>query len=158
MKKLILLVFALVLSLNLFGQIQRQGRQNISDRIPRGEPTENDIAKRDRMIEERKDEFIANFLTTLEADEFQKQIIKQTINSYFVAQKDLYKIKFNHRIDQQAAAKRLKDSHFKELGELISEGDMAKIKEMISGGFDEKEVDKEKKKKRKKKKRKKDKD
>ena len=46
--------------------------------------------------------------------------------------------------------------HFKDLEELISESDMAKIKEMIKGNFDEKEIVKEKRKKKKKKRRKKD--
>ena len=35
------------------------------------EDTEKDIAKHKQMVEERKQEYISNFLTTLEADDFQ---------------------------------------------------------------------------------------
>ncbi|EDP70545.1 hypothetical protein FBALC1_07298 [Flavobacteriales bacterium ALC-1] len=156
MKKTIFIVFAIFLGLNAYSQVGR----NMNDRLPRAqrEPTEKDIARRDRMIKERKDKFIANFLTTLEADDFQKEIIKQHLNSFYDAKVEIFKTKFEHAIDREAAIKKLEDTHFVELTELISKGDMAKIKEMITGGFDEKEVEKEKKKKKKKKKRKRKKD
>lgn len=154
MKKTFFIVFAVLLGLNVYSQ-----SRNMNNRIPRTnrEPTEKDIAKRDRMVKERKDKFIANFLTTLEADDFQKEIIKQYLNSFSDAKIEILKTKFEHSIDRETAIKKLEDTHFVELKELISEGDMAKIKVMITGGFDEKKVEKEKKKKKKKKKRKKDK-
>ncbi|MBC3846610.1 hypothetical protein H8K90_09485 [Winogradskyella echinorum] len=153
MKKSILIVFAILLGLNVYSQIGR----NMNDRIPRTtrEPTEKDIAKRDRMVKERKDKFIANFLTTLEADDFQKEIIKQYLNSFSDAKIAIFKTKFEHTLDREAAIKKLEETHFVELKELISEGDMDKIKVMITGGFDEKEVEKENKKKKKRKKKKK---
>ena len=146
MKKLVLLVFAILMGMNIHAQRQR-GNMN---RIPETnrEPTE----------QERKEEYIDNFLTTLEADEFQKHIIKQNINSFFEAKIVIINAKFEHYLDRIKAIEDLENTHFKELEELISEGDMTKIKEMIKGKFDEKEVVKKKKKKRKNKKRKKDKD
>ena len=65
MKKTVLIFFALVISLNVFSQMQRQGRRAMNN-IPQTnrEPTEQDIAKRKRMIEERKDEYITNFIDT----------------------------------------------------------------------------------------------
>ena len=155
MKKTILLLFTVLFALNV--QAQRRGNSN---RMPQtsSEPTEEQIAKREREMEERKEEYIDNFLTTLEADEFQKHIIKQNINSFFEAKIALFKIPFEHSLDRKTAIENLENTHFKDLEELISESDMDKIKEMIKGGFDEKEVLKDKKEKRKKRKRKKDKD
>jgi hypothetical protein len=155
MKKTLLIVFALIIGLNVFGQ-RRRGNMN---RIPQAnrEPTEQEIANHKRKLEDRKKEYIANFITTLEADDFQKEIIKQYLNSYFEERVKLSKIKFERTFDRDTAIKKLDDSHFIELEELISEADMGKIKEMIKGDFDEKEVKKEKKKKKKRKKRNKDK-
>lgn len=156
MKKIILLVFVLLFGLNIQAQRQR-GRGNMNG-IPQtqSEPSERDIAKRKLEMEERRNEYVDNFLSTLEADEFQKHIIKQNIFSFFEAKVALFKTKFEHELDRQKAIKHLTDTHFKDLEELISEGDMTKIKEMIKGEFKEKEVVKEKK--RKKKRRKKNKD
>lgn len=158
MKKIVLVLFALLFGLNIYAQRQR-GRGNMN-RIPQtqSEPTESEIEKRKLEMEERKDEYINNFLTTLEADEFQKHIIKQKINSFFEAKIAIFKTNYDHSLDRQEAIKKLEDTHFTDLEELISESDMTKIKEMIKGDFKEKEVVKEKKKKRKKKKRKKNKE
>ncbi|WP_405572216.1 hypothetical protein [Winogradskyella sp. Asnod2-B02-A] len=156
MKKLVIIVFAILFGFNLHAQRQR-GNMNGIPQTNR-EPTEQEIAKREREMEERKEEYIDNFLTTLEADEFQKHIIKQNINSFFEAKIAILNTKFEHYLDRVKAIEDLENTHFKDLEELISEADMTKIKEMIKGKFDEKEVAKKKKKKRKNKKKKKDKD
>ncbi|MUU77334.1 hypothetical protein [Winogradskyella endarachnes] len=149
MKKTTLLLFMVLFALSTNAQMRRN-----SNRIPQAssEPTEEQLEKRAREMEERKEEFINNFLTTLEADEFQKHIIKQNINSFFEAKVALFKVKYDHSIDRKNAIENLENNHFKDLEELISDADMAKIKEMIKGKFDEKEVIKEKRKKKKKKK------
>ena len=146
MKKIVLVAFALLLGFSTYGQ---RRRDRMGNPVIQREPTEQDIENYKRKVEERKEEFIANFLTTLEADDFQKEIIKQYLNSYFDEKQKLYKIKYERSFDRQQAVKKLDDTHFKDLEELISKGDMAKIKEMIQGDFDEKEVKKEKKKKKK---------
>ncbi len=156
MKKIVLIIFALFLALNVFGQNQRQ-RNTTNIPQTNNEPTEQQIAKQRREMEDRKDEYIANFITTLEADDFQKEIIKQTISSFFDAKVAFFNIKFEGNLDRQDAMKNLEKSHFKDLKELISKDDMTKINEMISGDFDENEVKKKKKKKNKKKKKKKNK-
>lgn len=152
MKKLVFILFVLLLSIDVSAQIRRN---RPGSQIPQTnrEPTDAEIAKRERMIEERKEAFIANFLTTLEADDFQKEITKQYLNSYFDKKLILLKAQYERSFQREEAIKKLDDSHFKELEELISKNDMEKVKELIKGNFDEKEV----KKKRKKKKRKKDK-
>ena len=161
MKKIVLIIFALFLASNVFGQNQNQNqnqRQRNRSNIPdaNSPPTAQQIAKRQRDMEDRIDEYLTNFLSTLEADEFQKHIIKQNLNSFYDARIELSKTNFEHRLDRKAADKKLEEELFAELEELISESDMTKLKDMIKGVFDEKEVVKEKKKK-KKKKRKKDK-
>ena len=77
------------------------------------EPTEQEIAKHKQMIEKRKNEFIANFLTTLEADDFQKEIIKQNAYSYFDAKMALLKIRYEHSFSRDQALKKLDETHFK---------------------------------------------
>lgn len=146
MKKIVFVAFALLLGFNTYGQGRRD---RMGNPIVQREPTDKDIENYKRKVEERKEEFLANFLTTLEADDFQKEIIKQYLNSYFDEKQKLYKIKYERSFDRQQAVKKLDDSHFKDLEDLISTGDMTKIKEMIQGDFDEQEVKKEKKKKRK---------
>ncbi|MCA0133472.1 hypothetical protein [Winogradskyella alexanderae] len=148
MKKLLFIVLTLVLSTNVYSQVRRDRMGNPQ---VRREPTEQEIEKRQRMIEERKQEYITNFLTTLEADEFQKEIIRQNLNSFYDAKVALLKTPFEHSFDRENAIKQLEKSHFKELKSLISESDMLKIEDMISGEFDEKAVVKEKKKKKKRK-------
>ncbi|WP_299126160.1 hypothetical protein [uncultured Winogradskyella sp.] len=153
MKKTVLIIFALLIGLNVFGQMRRNRNSGIPQTTR--EPSEKDIEKRKRLMEERKDEYIANFISTLEADDFQKEIIKQYLNSYYDAKVALLKIRFEHSLDREKAIKNLDDTHFVDLKELISEGDMEKIKGMIKGEFDENEVVKKKKKEKKRKKKKK---
>ncbi|MDN3493046.1 hypothetical protein [Winogradskyella bathintestinalis] len=145
MKKTILILFAIILGLN----IHAQRRRHMND-IPQTnrEPSEKEIETRERKMNERKQEFIDNFITTLEADEFQKHIVKQHINSFFDERMIILKTRFDHSLDRKNAIENLENTHFKDIEELISEGDMSKIKEMIKGDFDEKEVVKKKKKKR----------
>ena len=148
MKQIVLITFALLLGLNTYAQ----RRDRMGNPVIQKEPTKEEIEKYKRQMEERKEEFITNFLTTLEADDFQKEIIKQYLNSYYDEKKKLMEVQYERSFDRQEAIKKLNESHFKELEELISENDMAKINDMLDGNFDEKEVLKEKRKKRKKKK------
>ena len=152
MKNIILLIFISLLGLSSNAQMQGQMRRNNMNRIPQTqtEPSEQEIAKRKRQMEERKDEYITNFTTTLEGDEFQKEIVKQSLLSFYDEKIAIFKTPFDRAFERQEAIKKLENSHFIELQELISESDMAKIKEMIKGEFDEKEVKKKQKKRRKK--------
>lgn len=134
-------IFTLFISASVFGQISS---------IPRGEPTPQEIEKRKRKVEERREEFIGTFLSTLEADEFQKQIIKQYLDSYVDEKLKLYETKFNRYEEKERAYKNLDKTHFQDLNGMISENDMAAIQSFISGDFDEKKAKKANKKKKKK--------
>lgn len=148
MKNLVIILFTIILGFNVNAQMRRD-----MNRIPqtRSEPTEQEIAKQKRMIEDRKNEFIDNFLTTLEGDEFQKEIVKQHLNTFYDAKLAILKTPFDRSFEREQAVKKLEDNHFLDLKNLISEDDMSKIKEMIRGKFDEKEVKKERKKRKKRK-------
>ena len=152
MNKTVVAIVFLFLSLNVLSQTRRDRMGN--PQVNR-EPTEQEIAKREREIEQRKQEYISNFLTTLEADEFQQVIIRTHLNSYYDAKLAVLKTPFERSLDRANAIKHLENTHFEELKTLISEGDMNKIQDMIEGDFDEKAVKKEKKKKKKKTKKKK---
>ena len=104
MKKIILVLFTLFVGFNVFAQ-----SRNMNNRIPQTsrEPSKQDIEKRDRMVKERKDEFIANFITTLEGDDFQKEIIKQYLYSFYDAKVTIYKTNFNHSLERNQAFKKL---------------------------------------------------
>ena len=149
MKKTVLFLFALFIGLNVFSQRNRN-----MNGIPQTnrQPTEQEIAKRDRLMKERRDEFVANFLSSLEGDDFQKEIVKQHLSSFYEAKLKLYQTPFEHRLDRENEIKKLENTHFTDLKDIISKGDMKKINTMISGGFDEKEYLKKKKKKEKRKK------
>jgi len=155
MKKTVLILFAFIFGLSIHSQSRRRNNSVIPDTSR--EPTEQEIAKREREREERKDEYIDNFLLTLEGDEFQKHITKQNINSFLDARIVILKTPFDHHEDRKKALDNLEESHFKDLKELISESDMTKVTELINGKFNEKEVVESKKEKRKKRKQKKDK-
>lgn len=101
----------------------------------------------ERKLEERKQEYISNFLTTIDADDFQKEIIKQKIDSFFEKKLALLKLPYKRSVELQEAVHNLENTHFKDIEDIISEDTMSKIKEMIQGDFDEKKVKKEKRKK-----------
>jgi hypothetical protein len=146
MKKSILLAIILLGGLSVFSQVRRPNRG-----VPNQpyEPTEREIEKQKQKMEERMDEFINNFLSTLEADEFQKEIVKQSLNSYFEKKGEIFKAQYERSIERIDAVKELDETHFKDIEGLISEDDMGKIKELIKGEFDEKEAKKKRKKKKK---------
>ncbi|OZV68675.1 hypothetical protein [Winogradskyella aurantia] len=147
MKKLVVLI-------TIFSVIQgysqgRRGQNGIAQ--PSREVREKEIEKRQRDMEERKEEYIKTFISTLEADAFQKEIIKQSISSFYDTKLEILKTEYEHRLDRKDALTKLEQTHFKDLENLISEDDMVKIQELVKGNFDEKEVKKKKKKKKKKK-------
>ena len=115
-------------------------------------PNESQKERTERKMEERKQEYIDNFLSTLNADDFQKEIIKQKLISFFDEKIALSKQQYGRNFEYQEAVRKLEDSHFKDIEPMLTEENMAKIKEIIQGDFDEKEVIKEKKKKKDKKK------
>ena len=152
MKKAIVLFFVLLISLPALGQIQnqrlRRGGQNRLG-IPQNQPpsdAQKELMKKKTL--EQRQKFIADFVEKLEADEFQKEIIKSTLNDYTDKLEAFSKIKFESLIERQDAIKAFNAEHFAELKTLISESDMQKINDLIEGKKIEDDDDKKKKKKR----------
>lgn len=112
-------------------------------------PNESQKVRMEQKMEERKQDYINNFLYTLDADEFQKEIIKQKLNSFFDEKIILLKRPYNRSVELQEAITNLENSHFKDIVNMVNEDTMKKIVEMAQGDFNEKEVVKEKRKKRK---------
>jgi hypothetical protein len=136
--------YTVIFSLIAFLSFNKNYSQNVM-------PNESQKERTERKIEERKQEYINNFLSTLKADDFQKEIIRQKLNSFFEEKIALSKQQYNRSFEYQEAVRKLEDNHFKDIEALLTEENMTKIKEMVKGDFDEKEVLKEKKKKKEKK-------
>lgn len=114
-------------------------------------PNESQKVRMEQKMEERKQDYINNFLSTLEADSFQKEIIKQKLSSFFDEKLNVLKRPYKRTVEFQEAVTNLENSHFKDIESMVTEDTMKKIKEMIQGDFNEKEVIKEKKRKKRKK-------
>lgn len=112
-------------------------------------PNESQKQRAEKKMEERKQEYIANFLSTLNVDAFQKEIIKQKLNTFFERKIELLKLPYKRSVELQEAITKLENSHFKDIEEMVTEDTMNKIIEMVQGDFNEKEVIKEKKRKKK---------
>lgn len=112
-------------------------------------PNESQKERFAQKMEERKQEYISNFLYTLDADEFQKEIIKQKLITFFDEKMVIMKTPFKRTIEFDEAVRKLENSHFNDIENMVTEDTMKKIIEMAQGDFNEKEVVKEKRKKRK---------
>lgn len=157
MKNILILVFTLLLTVPAFGQFQnqqqRRGAEPLRNRIPNQPPTETQKENMLKKIEDKKQEFITDFINKLEADEFQKEIIKQTIDDYFTKKIELLSFPFSSILERTEALNVFDKNHFTELKFLISENDMKKIMNMTKGNISDEDDDEDKKKKKKKKRR-----
>ena len=152
MKKLFTFILLFLVISSTFAQFGRRGRQRNMNRIPQNtQPTEAQIEARKKEMDERRAEYVANFIKTLEAGEFEKEIIKQKLDSYYTELKTFYEIKFESQAERKDALEKMTKKHFEELEPLISESDTQKIHNFTKGKFEEK---KEKKKKKRRKRRK----
>ncbi len=154
MKKAIILVLTLLMTASVSAQFMGQ-RQNRFNRQPQAPPSESQKEAAEKRALERRQEFVVNFLSTLEADEFQKEIAKQAIDDYFVKITEFTKILFGSSAERKDAFDMFKREHFRELKSLMSDSDNKKLDDFLNGDFEENEV---KKKRRKNRKRKKDND
>lgn len=114
---------------------------------------EKQQAEFEKKAKEELDSRIQIFTADLKVDDFQKEIIKQKLESYYEAQKKILmdvSLKYYERDEQLSA---LKNSHFSDIGEMISDETMAQIQSFIvDAGTSLKAKKKKEKKKNKKKK------
>lgn len=97
--------------------------------------TTDDVQKQQeefvKKLEADQEERTNLFVSQLKADDFQKEIIKQKINSFYQEKKAIYlnnSLKYYERDDQVAS---LENSHFSDIKDLISEDNMTQINSFI---------------------------
>ena len=151
MKQLLILICLLLTTATVTAQFGGQRQNRFGRQQPNTPPNENQIAAMEKKAAERQAEYIANFISTLEADEFQKEIAKQTITDYFIKAKELTKFPFENSAQRKDGFEALKKEHFAELRSLFSEKDNEQLDKFLKGKFEEKDVKKKKKKRKKKK-------
>ncbi|WP_299117037.1 hypothetical protein [uncultured Winogradskyella sp.] len=152
MKRAFILICILLTTATATAQFGRQGRNSrLGRQQPVTPPNENQKANIEKKNAERQAEYIENFLSTLEADEFQKEIAKQTMDDYFEKTKEFMKIPFDSSVKRKDAFDLFKQEHFKELKTMLPENDIVKLDAFLDGKFQEKEVKKKKKKRKRKK-------
>ncbi|SHH62877.1 hypothetical protein [Winogradskyella jejuensis] len=154
MKKAILFICVLLTSFAASAQFGGQRQNRFNRQPPASPPSDSQIEAAEKKAEERRQEFVANFLTTLEADDFTKEILKQNMNDYFEKVKVFMKQPFENSVQRKDAFEAFRREHFKESRSLLSENDQKKLDDFFKGEFDETEVKKKKKKKKRKKKKK----
>ncbi|MCK7590490.1 hypothetical protein M0G43_07900 [Subsaxibacter sp. CAU 1640] len=117
--------------------------------------TQDDVEKQRAEYEkkalEELEKRVQTFVFDLKADDFQKEIIKQKLYSYFEKKKELYlnqDLKYFERDEQLLV---LNNSHFTDLKQMVSEETMEQINTFIkdAGTTLAKQKKKEKKKKKK---------
>lgn len=143
----------LLCSSNVFGQMydqnnpQRVGRQ--TSVVPQTN-TERDPKDVEAEFQEKLENHIQNFINTLEVDAFQKHIIKQKLDSYYVAKLALLNSGLESRIEFEEKVEVLDNTHFNDLNELTPKNIQDSIQKFIK--IEEMEPANQKKKKNKKKK------
>lgn len=105
----------------------------------------------EKKVKEKLEEGIQTFVSQLDVDDFQKEIIKQKLHSYYMEQKEIYtntSLKYYERDEQLS---RLKNSHFDDIKSMISDETMGQIDLFIKDVGQTLEKEKKKKTKNKKK-------
>jgi len=155
MKRVFILACILLTTATATAQFRNQ-RQNRFNQPSQSAPTENEKANMKKKQAERQKEFIENFISTLEADDFQREIAKQTLNDYFKKSKEFMKISFDNSTKRKEAFLEFRMQHFAELKALLTANDNKKLDDFFEGKFEESEVKKKRRKNRKRKKNKED--
>ncbi|WP_040278514.1 hypothetical protein [Psychroserpens damuponensis] len=113
---------------------------------------EKDRLKYEAEMEMKKKEYINDFVGTLKVDDFQKEIIKQQMETYFVEFQKINMLGLKE-FERKTYVQNLDDNHFRDLKAMITEEQMSKIMDALKGKWNHNE-EKKKKKKEKKRKRK----
>ena len=104
--------------------------------------------KYEAQMEEKKEEYISDFLATLTIDDFQKEIIAQTMESYFEEFKKINLLGLRE-LERQELINKLDDSHFKDVKAMVSEDNMSRIMDAVKGKWKKNSKKEKNKKKRK---------
>lgn len=108
--------------------------------------------KYEAEMERKQEEYIGDFLETIQVDDFQKEIISQTMKSYFEEFKKINMLQVRD-VQRQELIENLDNAHFKDLRAMVSEETMSKVMDALKGKWKQ-ETNREKKKRLKKEKKK----
>lgn len=103
--------------------------------------------KYEAEVEEKKQEYINDLVETLNVDDFQKEIIKQTMNSYFEKVQKIHQLNIRP-FEKKGQIEQLDITHFEDLKAMISEDTMSKILDALKGKWDKKKEKRKKKRKK----------
>lgn len=133
MKRLILTLFCLIaITVNSTSQNATEEKQR---------------EKYEAEMKKKKEEFIIDFVATLDVDEFQEVIIKQTMDSYFEETKKIRLLGLRD-YETKGRIEQLDQKHFQDLKAIVSDDTMNKIMDAVKGKWDKKKDKRKKKKKR----------
>ena len=110
---------------------------------------EKQRAEYEKKAKEELDKRTQEFVSSLQIDDFQKEIIKQKINSYFEERKKIYlnlELKYFERDEQLTA---LSNTHFTDIKNIITDDTYNQIQSFIKDGGEELKKKKRKNKKKK---------
>ncbi len=115
---------------------------------------QNDDAEKQRAAFEKKaleelDSLTQEFVSQLQVDDFQKEIIKQKIHTYFQERKKIYYNQHLKYFEREEQLSILTNTHFSDIKEMIIEETMEQIKTFVKDGGAEMKKEKKKKKKKK---------
>lgn len=111
------LLLALLCSISSFAQTQDEAQKQREEY--------------EKKIQEKLEERIQTFVVELNVDDFQKEIIKQKLHSYYKEQRVIYmnsSLKYFQRDEQLAT---LNNSHFADIKNMISDETMDQIQVFI---------------------------
>jgi len=112
-------------------------------------PTDEKAKERyEEQVEENKQKFISDFLKTLDVDEFQKEIIRQSIYTYFDEVVKIKKLGLK-TYEAKDALMKMRVEHFRDVKNIVSDKVMLQIEDALTGKWNPKDEKKKRKKRRK---------
>ena len=131
----ILLLFILMSTSSTFSQNYNQRNGQIGGRQRSVMPRTNTAPStkdNEKEFKEKLDSHIQNFIDKLDVDEFQKHIIRQKLDSYFVEKLSLLKSGIENREDLEERINYLDNTHFNDLKEMTPVHIQDSIQKFIS--------------------------
>ncbi|MBR9914945.1 MAG: hypothetical protein GYB32_08990 [Algicola sp.] len=106
------------------------------------------MEKYKEKLEGKKQAYIKDFIATLKVDDFQKEIITQSMDTYFDEVTKIHKLGLRE-LERKDAINKLDAQHFTDVKAIVSEDTMDKIMDAVKGEWDHKEAKKKQKRRKK---------
>lgn len=88
----------------------------------------------EKKMQEELDRQVNDFVPTLDADDFQKEIIKQKIHSYFAERKKIYYDATLKPFEKDELLSTLADRHFMDIKNMMPDDTYEKVKSFLKDG------------------------